>query len=65
MSLEIFNLGKQCAIKNLYSDMGSNFMGGANILSIEEEEYMKTVEISLKDVLDRDEIQESLVKKKN
>lgn len=63
LSLDIFNFRFGCPIKSIYSDLGSNFLGGANLLSLEEKNNIETLNIILQDELDKKQLVESFLQK--
>lgn len=63
LSLDIFNYRLGCPIRSIHSDLGSNFLGGANLLSLEEKNNIESLNIILEDELDKDKIIETLSKK--
>ena len=56
LALDTFNFRHNCAIAKIYSDQGSNFLGGANVLSLEEKHRLKQIDCDLSDFLEKDRV---------
>ena len=63
LALDTFNFRHNCPLKSVYCDQGSNFLGGANVLSLEEKECIKMLDFSLDSLQEKEKITEYYLKK--
>ena len=62
-ALDTFNYRHNCPLKSLWCDRGSNFMGGANVLSLEEKENIRMLDVWIEEFQDKDQIRNYLLTK--
>ena len=63
LALDTFNFRHNCPLKSVYCDQGSNFLGGANVLSLEEKENIKMLDFFLNDLPEKEMIKDKLLRK--